>query len=148
MSKAYQQAPLFDAMEADVADIINHMDDDSVADEKRAWPSTLAEAIDVLTADAKERGLDDKQALKEARRTILLLSNYWGGRMLYLPRNEKLRLALRDNQIWLEFKGDNVQALADKHKLTSTMIYIILKAQRRLTLSRKQKNLFPNEAPK
>jgi len=144
MSKSIHQPPLFDAMQADADEILQYLEsDDSAAEEARAWPTTLAEAIDVLAADGIERGLDEKAAIKEARRTMILLANYWGGHTVYLPRDEKLRLALRDNQIWLEFKGNNIRQLADKYKLTTTMIYIILKKQRQLTIARKQNTLFP-----
>jgi len=83
----------------------------------------------------------------EARRTIMLLAHYFGGQVIYLPRNEKLRLALRNQQIWYEFNGHNIQSLAKKHKLTETMIYGILKAQRKLMVMKKQRAMFQGVAP-
>jgi len=143
MTAPSHQPPLFDAMQADAPEILGRMDD--VADDPRVWPKSLAELVDVLVADAIERGIDEAQAIKESRRTIMLIAHYRGGVAMYLPRNEKLRMALRDQQIWLEFKGDNIQQLADKHGLTATMIYGILKYQRKLTIARKQVNLFPEK---
>jgi len=146
MSQAYQQKPLFEPMQADISDVLEHMSDSDAEKEKSAWPSTLAEAVDVLAADGEKRGLSAESAVKEAKRTVILLAQYWGGRPIYMPKNDKLRIALRDSQIWLEFKGDNIEALAKKHALTTTMIYIILKKQRALTIARKQKVLFPKKS--
>jgi Mor family transcriptional regulator len=139
MNQSDQQA-LFDPMAADIGDLLENIDD--VADDPRIWPKSLAELVDVLADDHKEQGMDEDDAFAAARRSIALISHYWGGRMTYLPRNDKLRTALRDNQIYRAFNGNNITALAIKHGLTDMQIYNIIKHQRKLTLKRKQREMF------
>jgi len=136
------QAELFDPVSAGVDELLEHVDE--VADDPRAWPGTLAELVDVLADDAMDRGLKEDKAFAEARRTITIVANYLGGRMTYIPRNDKLRTALRDNQIWRQFRGDNITALAVKHGLTDMQVYNIIAHQRKLTVKRKQRPLFPD----
>ncbi|MDX8389170.1 MAG: Mor transcription activator family protein [Mariprofundaceae bacterium] len=136
------QAELFQPMHADLEELLKHSEE--VADDERAWPQMLAELVDVLADSDIDRGKSEEDAFKEARRTIIIIANYWGARSVYLPRNEKLRLALRDNQIWREFcRTGDVTALAMKHDLSNVMVYHIIKRQHRLTLKRKQCELFP-----
>lgn len=137
------QVDLFDPQQAEIGELLEHIDD--VADDPRAWPGSLADLVDVLADDALARGHDEEDAFSEARRTIALIAHYWGGRMCYLPRNDKLKIALRDNQIWRQFKGDNITALGIKYKLTDMQVYNIIKHQRKLTVKRKQRDLFPEE---
>ena len=132
---------LFEPMQAEIGELLEHIDD--IADDPRIWPKSLAELVDVLADDHQAQGMDEDDAFAAARRSIALISHYWGGRMTYLPRNDKLRTALRDNQIWRLFKGDNITALAIKFGLTDQQIYNIIKHQRKLTMKRKQRDLFP-----
>lgn len=135
-----------DIMQSDI-DALMNLDDDVLSDVDKAWPQTLADMVDILRATALDRGKSETEAMLEARRTIMVLAHYFGGQVIYLPRNEKLRLALRNQQIWYEFKGRNIQALAKKHKLTETMIYGILKEQRKQMIMQKQRSMFPSAAP-
>lgn len=134
------QQEMFDAMQADIGDLLEHIDE--VKDDPRAWPKMLAELVDVIADDAIHRGRDEETAFAEARRAVALLANYAGGRMIYLPRNDKLRIALRDNQIYRQFRGDNITALAITHGLTDMQVYNIIASQRKLTMKRKQRPLF------
>jgi len=134
------QGDLFEPMHADINALLEHVDE--AADDPRAWPGSLADLVDVLADDALDRGMDEGKAFAEARRSIALIAHYWGGRMCYLPRNDKLKIALRDNRIWRKFRGDNITELAVENKLTDQQIYTIIKHQRKLTIRRKQRDLF------
>lgn len=107
------------------------------------WPRAMVELIDVFTAGAQRAGLADSPAAAQriARWAVLTLAEYGGGRQLYLPKGEGLRLALRDAQIWQEFDGRNTAALAIKHRLTTVRVYQILAEQRALRRGRTQPEL-------
>lgn len=94
------------------------------------WPRTLAELVDVYVDHFLRLGRGQAAALTEAQAVVIVLAHHFGGRMVYLPRDDKLRLALRDARIWREHNGRNVQDLADRYGLTAAQIYGILREQR------------------
>ncbi len=137
------QREMFDPMHAPLEDLLDHVND--VADDDRAWPRSLAELVDVLADDAISRGSEECEAFAHARRTIALIAHYFGGRMFYIPRNDKLRVALRDNQIWRRFVDPReritITELAVEYDLTDQQLYTIIRQQKKLTISRKQRQL-------
>lgn len=142
MSKSAQQAELdLDPLIADW-DALLARDDVAGQLDGAKWPATLAELVDVATAHFTRRGAAAETARREAQAVIILLAHHFGGRMSYLPRDARLRLALRDNLIWQEFGGANVAALAERYDLTEQQIYNILREQRTLTRDRAQRRLF------
>lgn len=115
------------------------LDDPRLADR---WPELLVEMIDVVTDRYRRRGMDAGEAGALARLAVTALAQHFGGRPVYLPRGDRLKKALRDKQIWDEFTGDNVFALAERHRLTTKQIYEILDAQRKHHRARVQPGLF------
>lgn len=113
---------------------------------KHRWPKQLADMVDVLAEHfQRRRKMPGEAAAEEATQVVTVLAHYFGGRLTYLPRDEKLRTAMRDNLIWLAFNGRNVQALAHQHQLTEAQIYNIIKKQRKLHTSKVQPDLFEGE---
>lgn len=112
---------------------------------REKWGAVLAEMVDVLTAAALRRGLDEEQALEHAQQNVLVLAQHFGGRPLYLPRGESLRVALRDRLIYHLDKGNNTEALAKRFDLTVRQIQIIRATQRALHLRKVQGRLFEGE---
>ena len=113
------------------------------------WPKTMAELVDVYTSAAVREGIapDTDRANHIARWVVLTLGQHFGGRMTYLPRGDQLKTALRHNQIWAEFTGNNVEALASKYKLSSVRVYKIIQEQRALHRAKVQPQLpFNNPA--
>jgi Mor family transcriptional regulator len=135
------QSELFqDADEMD--DLLEHMDD---IDHKHRWPKQLADMIDVLADHfQRRRNMEDEDAAAEATQVITVIAHYFGGRLTYIPRDEKLRLALRDNLIWLQFNGRNILELANRHQLTEVQVYNIIREQRSLHVARVQQDMFQN----
>jgi len=136
---------LFDPLDAPVEDIIDRLDElDN--DDPRAWPQLLADLVDVTLGHLQRRlGLDAPAARLEAQALILVMAEYFGGRMIYLPKNEKLRRALRDTLIWHEFTGDNVAELGRRYDLSDIQIYNVLREQRRLHRAKTQADLFADK---
>ena len=108
------------------------------------WPQRLAEWVDVLAADAERRGAGIDEAIRSAQRAVLLIANHEGGRQVYLPRGEALRLALRDREIFLRSSacgGRNKDALAREHGLSTRAIEVINARQYQLGIARRQGRL-------
>lgn len=120
-------------------DVLDHVDDPEVRDR---WPRKLVEVYDVVVAVLR-RDVDDAQAAQMATRVIDALAHHHGGRQWYMPTGEKLRLALRDKQIWDRFDGspETIARLCREYRLTQQMIYKILREQRALHRKRVQPEL-------
>lgn len=104
-----------------------------VRSEDRIWPRTLSDMVDVLADHMTDRkGLAEDLAMREAQDVIMVIAHYLGGRQIYLPRTDRLRLALRDAVIYRCFDGANHRELAERHGLTPARIYSIIAGQRKL----------------
>lgn len=137
-----EQNDLFDPMGCDVTQLLDHAGAGEALAERANWPKLLAELVDVCAAAFRRDGRAEAAALADAETTVLAIAEYFGGRMLYLPRNDALRKALRDALIWHTFKGDNIAALAEQHRLTPQAIYQIIAEQKRLRTRKLQGRLF------
>ena len=112
-----------------------------------SWPAFLAELVDVVADHMQTRErLDAEAAMAKAQDVILVIAHYLGGRAVYLPRDDKLKRAIRDNSIYRAWKaGASHVELSRKTGLTTARIYSIIDSQRRLRLHRHQMTLpFPD----
>lgn len=133
------QQTLFDAMTCDALDLIEQAGDLDT----RCWPQRLHQVFELHRAyNINRLRMPEPAASADARDRSILLGDYLGGRQFILPRGDALRIALRDKLIWLEFTGNNAEALADKHKLHITHLYRILREQRVLFTAKFQGRLF------
>lgn len=96
------------------------------------WTTILNEIIDVFANELKEQGENEERANEKAQALVFKLGEYFGGKSFYLPFGSRLRTALRDNEIYQSFTGDNLQALVKKFRLSESHIYNILRQQRKL----------------
>jgi len=106
------------------------------------WPKLLAELVDVL-ADHLEvhQQMVSEEAMAQAQDIIVVIAHHLGGRSIYLPKDEKLRRAIRDAAIYRAFDGSNHLELARRVGLTTAQIYNIISVQRRLRQDRSQVSL-------
>ncbi|MCC8686218.1 Mor transcription activator family protein [Xanthomonas campestris] len=102
------------------------------------WAPMLASLVAVLESTYRRLGLGDAQAAKLATAGVLAQAEYAGGRMLYLPRGDRLRKALRDAEIYHRARRGNIRQLADEYGLTDIHIYRICREQKELHLSKVQ----------
>jgi Mor family transcriptional regulator len=135
-----EQAPMFDPRSCDALDLIEHLGDE-VPPESR-WPKTLADLFRVLEAYNRRAGMSDERAALDARDRVVLIGEYFGGRMVYIPKGDALRTAALHAQIWSEFTGRNHEDLAQRYGINVVSIYDILKQQRKLFQRRIQGRLF------
>lgn len=118
------------------------LDNLGTGDEARVWPAFLIELVDVVTDFLESRrGLDTDTAHTMAQGIIVSIAHYLGGKAVYLPRDDKLKLAIRDALIYREFDGSNHRDLAKKTGLTTTQIYNIIARQRRIRMDKIQPEL-------
>ena len=102
------------------------------------WAPMLASMVAVLTTTYRRLGLEDEKAAKLAIAGVLAQAEYVGGRMFYLPRGERLRLALRDAEIFHRARSGNIQALAAEFGVTDIQVYRICRQQKKLHLAKVQ----------
>jgi Mor family transcriptional regulator len=96
---------------------------------REKWPKDFAALCDIYETELAAMALEPEQARHISLRLLLALASYGGGRIFYLPKADRLRQAIRDRQIWQEFKGHNHEALAKKYNLTVPRIYAIVREQ-------------------
>ncbi|WP_417656170.1 Mor transcription activator family protein [Pseudidiomarina aestuarii] len=109
-----------------------------------AWPQTLAELVSIFKDEmmSNSADLDEEKALTLAKRLVARQAHHMGGRQFYLPRDERLRKAIRDVEIWHLYNGRNISELRQKFNLTAQQVYAILREQRQLERERRQTKLF------
>jgi len=105
------------------------------------WAPMLAAMVAVLESTYRRLGVGDAQAAKLATAGVLAQAEYAGGRMLYLPRGDRLRKALRDAEIYHRARRGNIRQLAEEYGLTDIHVYRICREQKELHLSKVQGRL-------
>lgn len=142
MSHQEQQTELGLDHEYDLDTLLANID--TLESDPKLWPKTLHDLMCVMEAQIKRRHPEHAMhAYAMARSNVLAIAHYLGGRQLYLPRDDRLQRALRDHQIYQEYKGRvNHDALAAQYGLTTIQIYNIVANQRKLHTARIQPQLF------
>lgn len=106
----------------------------------RRWPANLQSLCELLRSALQTRGVGEADVLAEHLAT--LIGNYLGGRDMYIPSGERLKVALRDIRIWREFKGNNLEQLSRQYGLSERRVSQIVAEQRTAFVARKQRRLF------
>ncbi|MBN6071490.1 positive regulator of late transcription [Aggregatibacter actinomycetemcomitans] len=92
----------------------------------------LGEMFDVLLNEFEKNLKAKEKALTLAEDAILTLAKYFGGRSFYFPTGTRLKVQIRDNRIFKEFKGNNMDEISRKYNLSAPHIYSILRKQQEL----------------
>lgn len=106
-----------------------------LVDIKAHLSPTALEMLSVLTAMFQRKGLPAQVAAHHAENAVLELAFLMGGRVLYLPREQKLKRVLRDIKITDQLGKRTASELAIEHEVAVQTIYEIAKQQRRLRRS-------------
>lgn len=128
-----------DAIDAAPEQIIEHLESGEL---KHKWGKSLAEIYEFIVAELQHNDYQADEARAAAAVVIRALARYGGGRTMYLPMGDALERALRDNQIWHEFNGSNIDELQRKYRVSSIHIYRILARMRKLRRRELQPELF------
>lgn len=138
------QTEMFDPISADAFDVAK-LGAADMREARHRWPQRLAELFDVQLAYALRSGMDPETAERDATERTFLIADYIGGRLLYIPSGEKLRIAVRDLQMARAQGRVSVDDLARRHSLSQQQVYNILTEQSRLVVDRMQGKLFTRE---
>lgn len=134
-----QQQEIFHTDTSELELLINSVDDIADDNVRQRWPSTLQSLSEVLNSELKRANINNPHL---ADKLTIALGHYFGGRDIYIPTGNKLKLALRNIAIWREFNGRNIEQLAARYQLTERQITQVVKEQRQAEMQRRQRNLF------
>ncbi|MCG8470535.1 MAG: hypothetical protein MI742_01595 [Desulfobacterales bacterium] len=138
MTQKFKQMELFDPNGMDVNHVLNALDSE-MRDAPRVWPALLAELVDTLADHYESREeMTPQKAMEAAQNVIVVIAHHLGGRNIYLPRDDRLKRAIRDAMIYQAFDGSNHLELSRKTGLTTPTIYNIINKERMLRQDRKQ----------
>ncbi|MDC8012914.1 Mor transcription activator family protein [Tahibacter soli] len=134
------QGEMFDALTCDPLDLIER-GGEVIADKSR-WPQRLVDLYDVLFAYARKTGADAETAARDASARAVLIADYLGGAVVYLPRGDAMRKAVRDSEAYRRHDGRNTNVLAREYGMTTTKFYELLARERKRRLRKMQGRLF------
>ena len=134
-----QQHDMF-ANDPQLSQLLDHIDKVPVGDIEHDWPQSLVCLIDVMEAELTRQHVDLPR--ESARKIALCLSHYMGGRAYYFPQGVRMVNAIRDDKIYVDFNGRNIEQLRQRYKLSQPQIYTIIKQQRQINTRRNQPDLF------
>lgn len=137
-----QQLDAFSSAE-ELQDLLQQLDNlpvDQRQDVVKRIPAMLQSLMALFTSELRSKGVKEPERLAE--HLVICLANYFGGMQLYLPRNDKLSLELRNIRIYQQHRGGNTEQLARQYGLTTIQIYHIVREQTMAERARRQMGLF------
>lgn len=124
----------------DLLQQLENLPDDQRQDVVKRIPAMLQSLMALFTSELRSKGTKDPERLAE--HLVICMANYFGGMQLYLPRNDKLALELRNIRIYQQHRGGNTEQLARQYGLTAIQIYHIVREQTTAERARRQMGLF------
>lgn len=106
------------------------------------YPEQLEQIGQILYRELLDLGLTESDANAKAFKMVEALRSAVGGGAIYFPIGMHYELSIRDQEIWDQFKGNNIAQLASKYKLSQMQIRNILTAARTRDIAKRQTNLF------
>lgn len=101
-----------------------------VLDLPENYPEALGVIAHIVCARLIKNGMLDQKAKALAFDITESIRADVGGFNLYIPRGVKYELSVRDEQIYREFNGQNLQALAHQYKLSEMQMRTIVERGR------------------
>lgn len=135
-----------DSDSLDPAKVLAHMGDPAVL---LRWEGTLKEMVDIAESELRAKLGERTDVPEIARFVVFAICDVMGGSVVYLPRGEALKKAMRDASIFRDWRDNNIQPpeLVRKYRLASPTIYDIIARQRALH-RRNEPDLFGFEESK
>jgi len=121
-----------DSDKLDPLKVLAHMDDPTVM---HRWEGAIKEMVEIAEAELKVKLPGMPDVVPEiARSVVFAICDTMGGAVVYLPRGDGLKKAMRDAAIFRDWRDRNIQPpeLVRKYKLASPTIYDIIHRQRAL----------------
>lgn len=120
-----------DIDQLDAKKVLANMQDPTVVS---AWEGSLREMVEIAEAKLLVEIKPGVEAAELARHVVFAICSVMGGRVVYLPRGDALKRALRDAKIYRDWKDNNtpIPDLVSKYDLANQTIYDIIRRQRAL----------------
>jgi len=96
------------------------------------------QAADVLKS---ELGIDPERAAHGGYLIMRRIAEAVGGAGVYIPTADSIERHERDEAIWREFSGDNVNELARRYGVTTIHLYRLIKRMRADQAAKRQGSL-------
>ena len=104
------------------------------------WPEKLISLIEVLEEQLSRLGISEPG--REAKIiAVELLERVIGGDGCYMPKSDKIKAYLRDEEIWKAFNGNNKEHLARIHQVSTRHIEILVSRKLKSERATRQSNL-------
>lgn len=100
----------------------------------------LAKHIEIQLSQKAE--IDNEKAKQIGVEVAQVISQRWGGEIIYIPRNLFVLLNERDLKIFNEFNGTNHRELAKKYQVSMQWVYQIVKRVTKEEIARRQFDMF------
>lgn len=98
-----------------------------MGDDKYMWPNGMANIAEVIRDGFLRSGMTEDDALKFSGLSVLFISEYVGGSHLYIPKGDRIKIWLRDREIFSIQGKMSVRQIARKFNLSEMRVYEILK---------------------
>lgn len=98
------------------------------------WEGSLREMVEIAEAKLLVEIKPGVEAAELARHVVFAICSVMGGKVVYLPRGDALKRALRDAGIYRDWKDNSISIpdLVSKYDLANQTIYDIIRRQRAL----------------
>lgn len=120
-----------DSDELDAHKVLSSMQDPTVLSR---WEGSLREMVEIAEAKLVIEMGPTSTAPELARHVVFAICSTMGGGVIYLPRGDALKRAMRDAAIFREWKDGStpIPDLVRKYELANQTIYDIIRKQRAL----------------
>jgi Mor family transcriptional regulator len=120
-----------DSDQLDANKVLANMQDPTVL---ARWEGSLKEMVEIAEAKLLAVLKPTSTAPELARHVVFAICSTMGGGVIYLPRGDALKRAMRDASIYRDWKESNIQPadLVRKYSLANQTIYDIIAKQRAL----------------
>lgn len=120
-----------DSDQLDAKKVLASMQDPTVIPR---WEGSLKEMVEIAEAKLLVEMKPTSTAQELARHVVFAICSTMGGGVIYLPRGDALKRAMRDTSIYRDWRDNGIQPmdLVRKYKLANQTIYEIIARQRAL----------------
>ena len=120
-----------DIDQLDAKKVLANMQDPAVLSR---WEGSLREMVEIAEAKLLVEIKPGMEAAELARHVVFAICSVMGGKVVYLPRGDALKRALRDAGIYRDWKDNSIPIpdLVTKYDLANQTIYDIIRRQRAL----------------
>ena len=115
----------------DAKKVLANMQDPTVLSR---WEGSLREMVEIAESKLEVEMGPKSTAPELARHVVFAICSSMGGSVIYLPRGDALKRAMRDAEIYRDWvdNGIEIHAMVRKYNLANQTVYDIIRRQRAL----------------